>query len=336
MKRDLNLAILSLSLLLSTQIIGQDYKKDILGDGYLSKTIEMGYDYEGRVVSTIIRKGDILPGGKAVLYIHGYVDYFFQKEMGDKFYNEGINFYAVDLRKYGRSILPGQQKFNVRNLKEYYADLDSAITIIKREGNDKIILIGHSTGGLIAPLYADSKKWRLDIKGIILNSPFLDMNQSAFTEKIAVPAGSTIGLFSKKTKIRQSINRSYGESLHTSKYGEWDFDTTKKMIQPPPVTTGWLRAIHKGHKKIRRKLNILVPILVMSSDKSIHSKHFSTDIMKADAVLDVKDIQRLAPKLGINVKKVVIPGGMHDLVLSQKDVREKTYKIMLDWAKEVF
>ena len=67
----------------------------------------------------------------------------------------------MDLRKYGRSILPNQNPFFCKSLKEYFADLDTALAIIREEGNDKILLMAHSTGGLITPYYLDSKKGKL-------------------------------------------------------------------------------------------------------------------------------------------------------------------------------
>ena len=63
-----------------------------------------------------------------------------------------------------------------KSLKEYFADLDTALAIIREEGNDKILLMAHSTGGLITPYYLDSKKGKLPVDGLILNSPFLDWN----------------------------------------------------------------------------------------------------------------------------------------------------------------
>lgn len=341
--RNLLSVIILISLTIPFSLIAQPkgdqkyrYEQDELGRQYLKRTIELGYDYEGRVTATVIKRADKINSKKAVLYVHGYVDYFFQTEMADKFIANGINFYAVDLRKYGRSILPHQKPFNVRNLDEYFPEIDSTLAIMKKEGNTDIILIGHSTGGLIVSLYAESKKWRLPVKGIILNSPFLDMNQRDFVESVAIPASSTLGLFTKETKIQQSINRVYGETIHKSKYGEWDFDTTKKMIQPPPVTTGWLRAIHKGQRKVHRGLHILCPILVMSSDVSSYFSTFNEFAMRSDAVLDVKDIQKYSTRLGTNVKMVVIPGGMHDLILSSKPVRENVYDEIFKWTKEVF
>jgi len=55
-------------------------------------------DYDGRVVATLVR----LPAGDAprgaVLYVHGFVDFFFQRHMAERFAAEGYAFYALDLR----------------------------------------------------------------------------------------------------------------------------------------------------------------------------------------------------------------------------------------------
>lgn len=75
----------------------------------------------------------------------------------------GYNFYAMDLRKYGRSILPNQTPFYCKSLTEYFADIDTALATIRSEGNKKILLMAHSTGGLITPLYLESKKDNLPV-----------------------------------------------------------------------------------------------------------------------------------------------------------------------------
>ena len=103
MTRKLYFTILSL-LFIST--IYAQYVPDILGDNYLRRTIQMPDDYEGKVVCTLVKKPQLPETKQAILYIHGYNDYFFQKQLGDSVNAHGYNFYAMDLRKYGRSILP--------------------------------------------------------------------------------------------------------------------------------------------------------------------------------------------------------------------------------------
>ncbi|MFQ9503751.1 MAG: alpha/beta hydrolase [Alistipes indistinctus] len=73
----------------------------------LTETIlPMPDDYEGKVIATLLRADSTAPSGRAVLYLHGYIDYFFQTHMAERFAGEGWNFYALDLRKYGRSSCP--------------------------------------------------------------------------------------------------------------------------------------------------------------------------------------------------------------------------------------
>ena len=92
---------------------------------------------------------DGAPTRDAILYVHGYNDYFFQRELGDSVNARGYNFYALDLRKYGRSLRPHQDAFFCKDLGEYFADIDTALATIRSEGNERIWLMGHSTGGLI-------------------------------------------------------------------------------------------------------------------------------------------------------------------------------------------
>ena len=74
------------------------YQPDILGTGYEQATLNFPDDYEGKVVATLIRKKAAQPTKKAVLYIHGFIDYFFQTEMAERFNQHGFDFYALDLR----------------------------------------------------------------------------------------------------------------------------------------------------------------------------------------------------------------------------------------------
>ncbi|MDE6490046.1 MAG: alpha/beta fold hydrolase, partial [Muribaculaceae bacterium] len=122
--------------------------------GYERITINHPDDYSGKVVSTVVRapEGDC-GGDTGILYVHGFNDYFFQKEWADSMSRQCLRFYAVDLRKYGRSLLQGQEPFEVRDMQEYFADIDSALAVMKRDGIDKVVLVGHSTGGLTTSLY---------------------------------------------------------------------------------------------------------------------------------------------------------------------------------------
>ena len=126
------------------------WRPDSLLAGFEALELEFAPDYDGPVVSTLVR----LPSGDAprgpVLYVHGFSDYFFQRHMAERFAAEGYAFHALDLRKFGRSLRAHQHPNFCKSLTEYYADISAAIDAI----GAPVLLAGHSTGGLVCSLYA--------------------------------------------------------------------------------------------------------------------------------------------------------------------------------------
>lgn len=309
------------------------WRPDILGDGYEMQYITQADDYSGKVRCTVVRHKASKSSDKAVLYIHGYSDYFLQYEMGTSFASKGYNFYAVDLRKYGRSLLPGQKKFEVRDLHEYFSDIDAALKVMAADGNKKAVLIGHSTGGLTASLYLMENHPFL-IKGLILNSPFLDWNLPKVLKRLAVPVLSALGRRFPSIKIHQKADRGYAESLSADLGGEWHYRRDWKPDVMPDPDAGWLRAINSAHHLLKPG-KIEVPILLMRSAKSAKYGDGKEEYSSSDAILNVHDISRVGKMLGNDVKEEVFEGGLHDLVLSSPAVRERVYSCMLDWLSKV-
>jgi alpha-beta hydrolase superfamily lysophospholipase len=139
------------------------HEVDILGEPYLSETIELPDDEEGPVVATLVhRRTDADDGADrrgAVLHLHGFSDYFFQTPAADYWTERGYDFYALDLRKYGRSLRPHQTPNFVTDLRHYFEEIDEAMARIRdRDGHTHVIVTAHSTGGLVAPLWAHVRR----------------------------------------------------------------------------------------------------------------------------------------------------------------------------------
>ena len=308
------------------------YTSDIL-PGFEQLTINLPNDYEGKVVTTLVRKFYPFPSSKAVLYIHGFQDYFFQTELADRFIEHGYNFYAIDLRKSGRSLLSNQIPYNMRDINDFYADISAAVTQIKSEDNTELVINAHSTGGLIAALYLH--KYKDACNALILNSPFLELNKKWSIRKIELPLLNLINRMFPKIKIKGTFSPFYGQSIYKGYHGEWDYNLEWKPISASYVTSSWISAIYRAHKQIKRKLKIQIPVLVMSSEQSIKNKEWTDGFKKADAVLNVKDIRKYAYYLGNNITTVSFKNGMHDLILSSKPIREKVYQTMFDWLDKI-
>ena len=130
-------------------------------------------DYEGKVIATFISSKNNVGNRPSILYVHGFVDFFFHIHLMDAFNEKGYDFYALDLRKYGHSLLSHQHPNYCKNIEEYFEELDISINKVKAlSGNHKLMLIAHSTGGLTTSLYLNKGKEKDKVNGLMLNSPF--------------------------------------------------------------------------------------------------------------------------------------------------------------------
>lgn len=308
------------------------YVEDVLKNGFEQTTITQPNDFEGEVTTTLVRKMNSKPSDKAILCIHGFNDYFFQVVIADEFLKQGYNFYALDLRKYGRSLLPNHIPNNVRDLTEYYEDIDSALNILKEEGNQTIVLYGHSTGGLIITLYASDRKGAEQFDALVCNSPFYDFNVPWIQKKTVIPMLSFLGRVKPNIYLPIGFSKFYGKSLNKKNHGEWDYDLNWKPHVAPSINAGWVNAIHQGHLRIIQGVTINKPILILHSHKSIYPKHWSKEMFEGDAILNINDIKEKSKLICSPQKEVIeVDNAMHDVVLSKKPVRDKVFETIFEW-----
>jgi alpha-beta hydrolase superfamily lysophospholipase len=306
---------------------------DVLGTPYEQRRIVLDPDNEGEVVATLIKRAAARPTKRAVLYVHGFVDYFFQTHLADFFTQRGYDFYALDLRKYGRSLLPHQTPNFAKDMAEYFAEVDEAVRIIRdQDGHDILLVNGHSTGGLITALWAHRVRGHGLLQGLFLNSPFFEFNESWLVRNGLTPIIRFIGGRRPMYGLPQELGTTYGLSLHRDHHGEWTYDLAWKPLAGYKIYAGWVRAISIAQKRVRAGLAIDVPVLVAASARSFRGK-FADAAHHADSVLNVAHIVRYAPRLGKDVTIVRIEGGKHDLTLSPAPARERLFSALDGWLR---
>ena len=304
---------------------------DVLGDPYTAETIGLPPDEEGEVVATLVARRAETATDRAVLHVHGFADYFFQRPAAEYWTQRGYDFYALDLRKYGRSLRPHQTPNFVTDLTHYYADLDAAYQrILERDGHTRLLVTGHSTGGLIAPLWAHDR--RVPLAGMVLNSPWLDLQGSQLLRTAGTRAIDQIGARRPYLTIPREVSGFYARSLHRDHDGEWDFDLAWKPLESQPVYAGWLRAVRRGHARMHRGLAVQGPVLVLTSASSGRPKEYDEPCSTTDIVLDVELIRKWAHRLADHVTLVRVEGALHDVTLSSGPVRAKVFDEITRWA----
>jgi len=288
------------------------WSADRLLAGFEAKQLAFPGDYDGPVDATLVRLPHSNASRGAVLYVHGFIDYFFQRHMALRFAQEGYAFYALDLRKHGRSLRPHQHPSFCKDLAEYFPDLTSALAEI----GEPVLLAGHSTGGLVCSLYAHAGERREQVHALWLNSPFFDFNVHGM-QRAKLALGAALGRWFPFLSD-PAVNPAYVKSLHRDHGGEWDFDLALKPVNGFPAYFGWLAAIRDGHAKVHAGLRLAFPVLSMHSDE-------------ADIILDWRQIARWSRTLGPRVSVLQFPGGLHDLVLSRAEIRDEVFRQLFGW-----
>ncbi|MDO5671286.1 MAG: alpha/beta fold hydrolase [Actinomycetaceae bacterium] len=223
----------------------------------------------------------------AVLYVHGWNDYFYQTHLARVMSALGAAFYAVDLRRYGRSSRGANNEPYgfVRNLNDYGLEFSSALDIINAEHPGlPVIMMGHSTGGLSTALWAAKNPERLAC--LLLISPWLRsqpghyfFKKPRFTRAV-LRAGTRVA--PTKSLPMASLNL-YSRSIsgwHEDADGPlpaylrpftgdpavrgWWANPAWKILPTAPYRFGWLHAIVSGHLEIMDGLQAAVPTLVLS------------------------------------------------------------------------
>ncbi|MFL0575205.1 alpha/beta hydrolase [Brevibacterium luteolum] len=310
-----------------------------------------------------------IPADTAVIYLHGWSDYFFHHRLADYYASLGIAFYAIDLRRYGRSLLidaaggpehwapdtsgadaalndeaaaqalaaaavqeveddlPGRVLTGhathagyIEDLSDYDEEIAAALEVARQENPGcRVLLHGHSTGGLILSLWA--ARHPEEPSALLLNSPWLEFQYDAAARKLMNAWMSLRSMSAKPLNVR--MPNFY--TLASASLGRLPYDLRLKPPGGFPIYPAWLRAIFAGHEQVAAGLDLTIPALVQISAATLRGASFSPSMAAADIILDVDVISRRALSLGRSVTIEKIPDAMHDVFMSAEAPRRQAY-----------
>lgn len=337
----------------SLRVEHSEEKTDHLGYPFTYRTLFVNLDniyFE----STLVRSQSQPTGERrrAVLYLHGYTDYFFQSSLATSWNSKDWAFYALDLQGYGRSIRPDQSENISQSLSVYHYDLLAALTTIKNDGYEECVILAHSTGGLVASRFlqwidslkqddieaqADSKRLISlpKISGLILNSPFLAMPFSPKRNKVITPIIEFLTHSLPFISTHNNKVNTYSKTLHKRHDGEWDYRLDWKPDIGSPLSFSWLNTVIRSQKALALNGQISTPVLMCHSDKTTRSKKSAIELSRGDGVLDIESMLAAANRVYQNIETTEIAGGYHDLYLSPKPIRDKYIDCISRWLDQL-
>ncbi|MFC7463391.1 alpha/beta hydrolase [Brachybacterium sp. GCM10030252] len=309
----------------------------VLGEGYTARRIELGSDSEGPVIATLIHRepgtGDAEPPtGRQVapvLVLHGWSDYVFDRGLLEHLGGLGHDVWGLDLRKHGRSLLDGQTPTAIDHLSRYDEEIGAALRIIGRDRPP--VLLAHSTGGLIAALWAQRHPGTL--RALALNSPWLESHLGSAPRLLLAPVVQAAAQRLQNKPILPPGTSHFARTVHTRYGGPFDYDLALKPERGHRFPASTLAAVLDGQARLAAAGPLAIPVLVLHAARSAIGVRFREDMRRADTVLDVRSIAAAARRLGPDVRIEAIDGARHDVFLSEDDARARALEVLDDWLE---
>jgi alpha-beta hydrolase superfamily lysophospholipase len=314
---------------------------DVLGKPFEQLTLPLGVDGESEpLVATLVRSIPNRVGALFaplrdvdVLYVHGWSDYFFQRELAQFWTSRGARFYALDLRRYGRSLRDGEHAGYIDKLDDYDADIEAALDAMGRTdagARRRLVLFGHSTGGLTLTLWAARHPGRA--AALVLNSPWLELQLGAIGRQALAPLVEMRARFDPRGN-QPAVDLGFYTRAQVE-IGSLPGGEEREAWRPDrgfPTAPAWLAAVMEGHRRIAGGVDVGCPAFVLLSMHSTPPLTWRDSMTASDSVLWVDDIARAATRIGRLVTIARIDGAIHDVFLSRPAPRAAAFSALADW-----
>ncbi|MFX1389192.1 MAG: alpha/beta fold hydrolase [Promethearchaeota archaeon] len=202
--------------------------------------------------------------GKIIVYIHGFLgSSWIYEDLVDYFSNK-YRIIAIDHLGHGKSDKPESESYDLVDLAKYLEE-----SLAKIIGEEKIILHGHSMGGMIALIYATIPDLNKRLKGLILmatapklkNPGLIQYIEDLRTGKMRIKDREVI----ETIFINLCFNRKYQRK--NSSLIEQFVDKTIENEEYVGLKT--MNSIVNNYNVENKLSTITVPTLILTGDKDI-------------------------------------------------------------------
>ncbi|NVM17123.1 MAG: alpha/beta hydrolase [Candidatus Lokiarchaeota archaeon] len=229
--------------------------------------------------------------GKNLVFIHGFLGSSWLFEAQIDHFSSNFRTIAIDHLGHGKSDKPESESYELTDLANY---LDE--TLFKIIGDEKIILVGHSMGGMISLIYATTPKLAKRLDGLILMATAPKLNNPGLVQYIKDLKSGEMSL-----KDRETLDTIFVGLCFQRKARKEQTELIKEFVDLTLLNEEYvgLRTMESiiNNFNVEEKLkDISAPTLILTGDKDIfilpdESKSMSQKIPNSKLVV-------LTPKIG--------------------------------------
>lgn len=242
----------------------------------------------------------------------------------------GYSVYILDHRGQGNSdrMLKDPQIGYVNKFEDYVLDMNYFVSnFVKKD--KKLVLIGHSMGGMIASLYAE--QYPSDFDALVLSSPmhqvsFINSTISNLACDLIEKRSHNIDEYITGTDSYDDSEAVFGNNILTHSKERYKITKIAFDIEPEAKVGGpsvrWVAQACKGSKRsVDDASNIKIPILLLNAQN--------------DKVVTKEAQEEFCSNAKNFCKGYQIDGAFHELFVEEDSMRDKTLNAILDFISKI-
>ncbi len=205
-----------------------------------------------------IEKGE----GKNLVFIHGFLGSTWLFEAQVELFSKNYRAIAIDHLGHGKSDKPKSESYKLGELTQYLEE-----TLSKIIGDEKIILVGHSMGGMISLIYATNPELARRLDGLILMSTAPKLNNPGLVQYIKDLKSGEMSL-----KDRETIETIFVGLCFQRKARKERTELIKEFVDltlqnEEYVGLRTMESIVNNFDVVNKLKDISTPTLILSGDK---------------------------------------------------------------------
>ena len=298
---------------------------DVLGEPYIAETDRSCRPTTRRAASSRRLVSRRAPSRtrprRAVLHVHGFADYFFQTEYAEWWTDRGYDFYALDLRKYGRSLRehqtpttsPTSASTSPRSTRRGTGSSSATATTTSS-------LSAHSTGGLTLPLWAEraaARAARRHGAQLALARPGREHRRCASPARRGARPGRAAPADARDPAARSPASTRAACTATTRASGT-STSPGSRSSRSRSTPAGCGRSA-SATPSCTAGLDVGCPVLVLSSGGHAAPAEMGEDVHGTTSSSTSPRSGSGRPPFGRHVTYVAVDGARHDVVLSRPE-----------------
>ncbi|MBY9008399.1 MAG: alpha/beta hydrolase [Candidatus Lokiarchaeota archaeon] len=229
--------------------------------------------------------------GKNLVFIHGFLGSAWLFEAQIDYFSSNFRTIAIDHLGHGKSDKPDSESYELTDLAEYLEE-----TLSKIIGDEKIILVGHSMGGMISLIYATNPKLAKRLEGLILMSTAPKLNNPGLVQYVEDLKSGAMSL-----KDRETIENIFVGLCFQRKARKEQTELIKEFVDLTLQNEEYvgLRTMESivNNFNVEDKLkSINIPTLILAGDKDIFI--LPTESESMNKLIPNSTLSVLTPKIG--------------------------------------